>query len=758
MRAKDAATASLGIVALGVAIFALGGAPRWAQAVVAILVGAALATQLTSRRGLDRLSPLIALPLAACALCVLQLIPLPQAVLEHLQPVGSVLREEGAQLVEIRPWPSLSLDPPATLRAIAFFAILAGVAALSLRAAVSERGRYRLLATVALACTAVALTAGIHRLLGATSLYGVYSPEAHPSLLGPLLNENHLGCLLALGTIVSLGLGQYRRQRSLLRAMWFLASATCGIACVATQSRGASLALVAGGAVMLGLRLGQRIAGTERRRATALTTSLPLTVVALSTLVLVIYANAGGVADQLSRTSLQEVHQPKSKFAAWRSAGVLLRESKYTGIGRGALEPTFTRVHGASAYATFTHVENEYVQAFVDWGLIGGLLLAGIAVWCFWASARRWRDGPLAAGALGGLAMVVIQSSVDFGIEMLGVAIPATIVAATLTYVPLREKTERPLFVRRVLRGGHVALLGLLAFALVSSTTRTVAEDHKLIQSSPSLPTIKASLQRHPLDYFGYAIAAQESLRSNNPRGIELLNHALALHPKHPGLHLLAARLLRQTGHPDQAAVEYGWAVRGTLEPRAVIAEIVEVFPTDLAVSAIPTDGRYDEIVNILGDLKRYEVAMAWLDKVLERSASSRACDLLYMMSMDLKDLTQIAMANSRCRGFEPGRDIRMRIAQLQVRGGRFDDAIATLQDVETWEGRIDEKVTAWLLVCDAHAAMHRWDEARRCIRRLEGLGYGGEDTTKRLEQYRNAQADADQHAPDAPDAPDAHL
>src|SRR6185369_6190725 len=111
----------------------------------------------------------------------------------------------------------------------------------------------------------------------------------------------------------------------------------------------------------------------------------------------------------------------------------------WVGVGRGAFEAAFTRVHPASGLASYSHLENEYLQAVVDWGVIGALALGLLAIWVAVAAVKRWRDGPLAAGALGALTVVAIQSNVDFGVEFLGLAAPMTAVAAALTYVPLRE-------------------------------------------------------------------------------------------------------------------------------------------------------------------------------------------------------------------------------------------------------------------------------------------------------------------------------
>ncbi len=160
-----------------------------------------------------------------------------------------------------------------------------------------------------------------------------------------------------------------------------------------TLSRGGALALGIGGFVTIAALVAQRFVANDtprRRRAGFLSSSLPIGIVSVCAVIVVLYASAGGVKDQFTRTSLDEIHAPRSKFAAWRSAVELIDESPWVGIGRGAFEPVFQRVHPASAYATYTYLENEYLQAVVDWGVPGALVLAFVAIR---SSSSRCGDG-----------------------------------------------------------------------------------------------------------------------------------------------------------------------------------------------------------------------------------------------------------------------------------------------------------------------------------------------------------------------------
>ncbi|MGN6108725.1 MAG: O-antigen ligase family protein, partial [Kofleriaceae bacterium] len=469
MRRRDSISLICAAIGLGFTVLAVGGALRWTAAVSAILVGVALVPFVLSRRGLIGTSPLVVALGAAAALTAVQLIPLPAGLIEALDPSGSALRDDGARIAGVAPWQALTLDAPGTLRALAFFLTLLGVAVLAIRFASSERGRLNCLGAVAAVCGATALIVGIHRIFGATSLYGVYVPnQATPPVLGPLLNPNHLGGLMALGAVVSTGLVIYARQSMAARAIWGLSALGClGVASL-TLSRGAILGLATGLGVTLGIVVAQRLAPTEQSRSSRrrfLINTLPIGTVAVCVLVVIVYTSAGSAAEQLANTSLQEIREPKSKYAAWRSSVALIEESPWVGVGRGAFEPAFTRVHPASAFVTFSHLENEYIQAVVEWGVPGALLLAALLGWLAIVAIRKWRDGPLAAAALGGVTTAIVQSNVDFGIELLGLAVPVTIVAATLATVPVKPLSPRVLLRARLFRLAHLG--GLAAAALV---------------------------------------------------------------------------------------------------------------------------------------------------------------------------------------------------------------------------------------------------------------------------------------------------
>lgn len=728
VRTRELTSAIASGIAICVAVLGVGGAFRSIQSVVAVLAAAAVLPMILSRRVAARRSPLIVLLGLALALTCFQLAPLPAGIIAALAPVTAALRDDGAALMNTSPWQALTMDAAGTLRAACFFVILLALAFVAIRLAATERGRFRILGAVAAVCGITAGVVGIHELLGATELYGLYAPsQAKPSVLGPLLNENHLGALMAMGAMIAFGLALYGMQPSRLRALWLVVCAGCAVVAMLSQSRGAVLALFGGAVVTAGALAAQRLFADRRReRAPFATTSLPIGVVIAATMVLVVYMSSGGVTEELARTNLDEIHQPRSKIAIWRSSVALVEESPWVGVGRGAFEPVFTRHHAAAGLNSFSHVENEYLQAIVDWGIPGAILLAIVLGWLVVTCFHRWNDGPLAAAALGATTVAAIHCAVDFGVELLGLAVPLVAVLATLTYVPLREATGRRLQLAKLERAVLVVALLASAGLLLTSRTESLAEAHRRIAPPRrvDISEIVEHVERHSLDYYGFARAADLLAGRDDPRRVLLLNHALRLHPSHPTLHLAAARMLLRAGRPDQATIEYALALRTTSKLQSLLSEVASRLTADQAARAIPTDTPYlSTITKILEELQRPDIATKWLMRVLDvRTENLEACEWLYTTAIRAKYLDAALTASSMCKQAAPSYQARVRLAKFLVSENRLDAAREVVRGVEAWPGRIDIKVDGWLTLCDTYFEPSKWDEAKRCLRRLDTL------------------------------------
>ncbi len=719
---RDRITWFAGAAALLVSVLALGGVPRWALGAAMLLAGAAVAAQLPSRRGFERWSPLLAVLVAAVGLTALQVVPLPQRLSALLAPTTAELIEDSRRLVggNLGGWRPLTVDAAGTWRELGLALLLLAVGFVALRLASSERGRFRLQVAVGGVAALSALLVGMHQLTGATSLYGLYTPaQAGTRLLGPLLNPNHLASLMVVGALTCAGLAMYARQPLGARAFWVVASLGCVAVALTTRSRGAAIALAAGAVVGLAAWLAQRRNNPEDSRRAGRWTTLPLAAVVLCAFALVINFSGAEVASDLDSTTSSELDSARSKFAAWRASEALVRESPWIGVGRGGFEPAFTRVFPAASMGTFSHVENQYLQVVLDWGVPGALLLAAGMAWLGVVMLRRVRSGPLSVGALAALAAVAVHSTVDFGLELPGLAVPVVMLAATLAYVPLRSVAPARRVRVAVARGAIVVACALGAVLVVPAWGRTVAEDHVALSGQPALGTALDAMRRHPLDYYAAGQAAVAAARDGDPRAIRLLNHALALHPTHVGLHRQAARILRRAGHPDQAALEYTIALRGSEAPEPLLGEVVTAFPDDaLALRALPIDyAQPFRIGRHLAAVGRGALAVAFYQRIIERQpARLDVADALLRLASTL-ELTAVVetVARDLIRR-QPTLARRLALARALEKRGALAEVVTVLEGVERATGERADRFAAWNLRCEVLAATAAIPEAQACI------------------------------------------
>lgn len=719
---RDRITWIAGAAALLVSVLALGGVPRWALGAATLLAGAAVAAQLPSRRGFERWSPLLAVLATMVGLTALQAVPLPQAISQALAPTTAELIEDSRRLLgeDVGGWRPLTVDAAGTWRELTLAVLLLAVGFVALRLGSSERGRFRLQAAVGGVAALAALIVGVHQLTGATSLYGFYAPaQASTRLLGPLLNPNHLASLMVVGALTCGGLALYARQPLGARAFWLVASLGCVAVALTTRSRGAAIALGAGAVVGLAGWLAQRRNNPEDSRRVGRWTTVPLAAVVLCAFALVINFSGAEVASDLDGTTTGELDSARSKFAAWRASEALIRESPWIGVGHGGFEPAFTRVFPAASMGTFSHVENQYLQAVIDWGVPGALLLAAGLGWMVVVMLRRVRGGPLGVGALAALAAVAVHSTVDFGLELPGLAVPVVMLAATLVYVPLR--TVAPARRRRSQLARAAMLVACVGgvVLVVPAWGRTVAEDHAALAGQPPLAAALDAMRRHPLDYYAAGQAAVAASREGDPRAIRLLNHALALHPTHVGLHRQAARMLRRAGRPAQATLEYTIALRGSEAPEPLLGEIVGAFPDDaVALRALPIDHAQPfRIGRHLVAVGRGALAVAYYQRIIERQPERLdVADALLKLAtaQDQLDVVE-AVARDLIRR-QPTLARRLALARALEQRGALAEVVTVLDGVERATGERVDRFAAWNLRCEALAATAAVHEAQACL------------------------------------------
>lgn len=551
------------VVAIAVLAFStlmLASAPRWAACISAALAVLAVIPLAGSRRRLLGPSPLLWLLLVPLIATSVQLLPWPSGLVRLIAPASYELAQAnanayGSALPSFLP---LSQDWPATLVELAKFAGYVAFAYVCLRLSVSRRARRWLQITVAIVGVIVAVCALGHRAFGAKSLLGLYTPSvaAYSNSLSPFLNPNQLAGYMAFVTPLCLGLAFHRKSW-----IFFGLAIVCAFAGIQANSRGGSLSMSVGIlSVLLLYAWSQRRTSAARHSQTK--SWLAVGVGCLFIGLIIFGATAG---QDLLRVDLQQ-EQEAGKILAWRSAPDLLATSPWVGIGRGAFEFSYTSVQPPIG-VTFSHIENEYIQTVLDWGIPTAIAILVALLLLLRALFRRGVADGLAAGGLAAIAALLIQSFYDFGLEFAGMGLPAIAITATLLDSKLaiiedKVKRKRIVWARMGAAMVAVVLCALGASSLGARPNQDIAL-HKEFDSGFSgdaeavLAKASKLAERHPSSYLVHAKAAEALGRLRSPLTFRVLARALDQNPKHFGVHLLAAHLLGASQEPRQAIAEY---------------------------------------------------------------------------------------------------------------------------------------------------------------------------------------------------------
>lgn len=97
----------------------------------------------------------------------------------------------------------------------------------------------------------------------------------------------------------------------------------------------------------------------------------------------------------------------------WRATGTMIQANPFTGVGAGAWEVHIPRYQEAgSQLETDYYAHNEFLQLLAEYGVLGGIVLAGLLAYLGWVAYRTLRiSGAMEAGASEALLRALTLSS-----------------------------------------------------------------------------------------------------------------------------------------------------------------------------------------------------------------------------------------------------------------------------------------------------------------------------------------------------------
>jgi hypothetical protein len=405
-----------------------------------------------------RLRGLLIIGLCFLLVPLLQIIPLPLALLEILSPVRGQWARTLLELGNISST-TISYEPLATWMRLAWWLFLLTFAVLLAQALNSGRAKYPvwLLHSLFVLAGLEAIYGILQALLPGLGVLWNLDPQTglayKGSARGTFINRNHYAAFLGLLWPVLLAyvlilksprkmehvLGKRAQAQVLVQqkafAIFCLALVILGL--VLSQSRGGILG------ALLSFTLLYLFAGLRQKRVAA--------ALAACWIIMLGYGTIIGFDDISNRFS-QIGQGATGRVEIWKDGWNAVRDHPLTGTGLGTY-PSVGRAYqnAFSPQLRAHHAHNDYLEAVVEMGLpAAGILILGIwALWCsraFFLWRNRQTMDPdrlvLAAGSLAALGGYLLHSWVEFNNAIPANQLTAIMVAIFHIHIS-RENTEQ---------------------------------------------------------------------------------------------------------------------------------------------------------------------------------------------------------------------------------------------------------------------------------------------------------------------------
>jgi len=405
-----------------------------------VLTGAALAAvagwtigTCRTRDETCRLGLVEAIFVAALAIGVFQILPLPAAWIASISPgLFEMLPCFAGGPDSLGRWHCLSVTPGETQAGLGILFAQGVLTAVLVQRVRTARDVEPLLTAAAVAATLIALLGLVQYFAGNGRYLWFYEFAYNDTggvVKGTFTNRNHFAGFLAVGlgavvwwTLAEPPVPQRTRQQkgaprqsaavAWRRCIGWLLAATVAFAAVASLSRGGTTALIAAAGVCTGMFVRSR--GSRMTQLLGLAAAAGFLVVALGIhgwdrlriRFDAVFA-AAGMASRPDRTTVWQ--------AAWRTIG----EFPWLGAGVGSHADMASRAMPATDGIVFTHAENSYLNLGVETGWIGlGLavaaLLGAMAAAALVARRGDTRERAIAVTILAALAATTVHAAVDF--------------------------------------------------------------------------------------------------------------------------------------------------------------------------------------------------------------------------------------------------------------------------------------------------------------------------------------------------------
>ncbi len=388
------------------------------------------------------------------AVVLLQLVPLPAALVKLLSPATYRLYAEAAAHTDVSLPAFLPLSVSSQATEMELYRLLAYFATFLL--IVNNIRSPRQIRRIVVIIVAVGLLESFYGLgeyfSGRHQIF-FYKKQASFSVSGTFVNKNHFAGYMAMVIPLTFGVLfarlEERSQVSLKKLVRLFDEKYMKALLVSlllfvmigaellSGSRGGAVSFACG---MICLSI---LAHSRRLLRKWAVVVLVLVIVAVGIAVLLGYdlivARLQTLKELESESSFQYRH------TVWKDTLSLFRDFPILGSGLGTFVHIFPRYKTSLAELRFTHTENDYLQMLAETGIIGSLLVLCGGVIFFYTTLKAWKQRQsrwsiiLTAGGISGMFSIVVHSSIDFNLHIPSNAFLFSVIAA-LSYVAAHSR------------------------------------------------------------------------------------------------------------------------------------------------------------------------------------------------------------------------------------------------------------------------------------------------------------------------------
>jgi O-antigen ligase len=259
----------------------------------------------------------------------------------------------------------------------------------------------------------------------------------------------YLNMVIPLAAIMAL-----KADRRGERVLYWGATVFMTLALLASQSRGALLAALVAGAVLVAClyRRAGPLLGLAILAAVAFGLGTAFAVIPSGPIVRVMTAvGLGGVSfGNVTNANFSAVE----RAAHWLAGVRMFATHPFLGVGIGNYSVAYPAYHPRGWYASLEHAHNYYINIAAEAGIVGltsYTLMVGSALWYIYAIVRRTRDNVCFAVALGALGALVTTSFHNI-FDVLYVHGMATLLGSILALAPAGRHVDLVI--------GHIGRVG----------------------------------------------------------------------------------------------------------------------------------------------------------------------------------------------------------------------------------------------------------------------------------------------------------